>query len=336
MLTLKMNTPIRVTLLRLTALLCGLLICAFMAIGGFFVAPELRRTVAEAGIRELLHSRYSAKNGDLLKGLLSQIATPPTIIERLLADLFSSAEVWPQGDIAHVSDLLLSSLLVGVDESALRIADLSLPDSEISNPLEISTSWQQQLSVAANPLIEILRKQEKAAEEETRLIAEIEPLESQCATIQNEMAENLGLSVVRARNLSCEWYGSGPLQGLPKLSVLRLEPRSMLDLIQSLRAAGSTLPLENEDSIERLKPSFSGLQRRMAIISPRVVNLLAQKAENQENQRKLKSAHFVHQERFLDSLLSTIHSVRYQKLHAPLSPICQMIANSVVVFLTPD
>ncbi len=336
MLTLKMNTSIKAILLRITALSSGLLLCAFTAIGGFFIAPELRRTVAEAGIRELLHSRYTAKNGDILKGLVSQITTPPTLIERLLADIFSSSELWPQGDIAHVSDLLLSSLLVGVDESALRIAERSLPASEGSHPLEISTSWQQQLSIAATPLLEIVRKQKKGAEEEARLTAEIEPLESQCATIRNEMALNLGLAAVRARNLSCEWYGSGPLQGLPKLSVLRLEPHSMLDLIQSLRAAGSNLPLETEDSIERLKRFFPALQRKMAIISPRLVNLLAQKRENEENQRKLTSAHFVHQERFLDSLLSTLHSVRYQKLQAPISPIYQTIAETLVTLSIGD
>jgi hypothetical protein len=331
-----MNTPIKPFLFRLAAISLGLLLCAFIAIGGFFIAPELRRTVAEAGIRELIHSRYPDTNGDILNGLMTQITTPPTLIERLLADIFSSSEVWPHEDLVHLSDLLLSSLLVGVDQSALQIVQRPFPVSEISHPLETSTSWQQQLSVAATPLLEIVRKQKKGAEEEARLTSEIEPLESQCATIRNEMAVNLGLSVVRAINLPCKWYGSGPLQGLPKLSLLRLEPLSMLDLIQSLRAAGSTLPLETEDSIDRLKPLFSPLQRKMAIISPRLVNLLAQKRENDENQRKLKSAHFVHQERFLDSLLSTIHSVRYQKLQAPLRPIYQLIADLVVPFIIGD
>jgi non-ribosomal peptide synthetase component F len=126
------------------------------------------------------------------------------------------------------------------------------------------------------------------------------------------------------------------LQGLPKLSLLRAEPISILALIQSLRAAGSTLPLETADAIERLKPLFSGLQPKMAIISPSLVNLSAEQSRNRENQRKLTSAHFVHQERFLDSLLLTVNSVRYQKLQAPLSHKYRTIAEAAVTILLID
>jgi len=328
-----MNTQPKAIMLRFIALAGGLLLCGFLTVAGFFIAPELRRTVAEAGIRELLNARDRSKNGDILKVLIDQIVTPPTSIERLLADIFSSQAIWPQEDLANLSELLMASLLIGVDEAAQRTVERSFPVSESSSRPELLPVWHQQLSIEANPLVEILHNQEKGAQEETRLAAEIEPLKSQCAAIRDELATNLGLAAVRARNITCEWYESGPLQGLPKLSLLRAEPISILALIQSLRAAGSTLPLETADAIERLKPLFSGLQPKMAIISPSLVNLSAEQSRNRENQRKLTSAHFVHQERFLDSLLLTVNSVRYQKLQAPLSHKYRTIAEAAVTIL---
>lgn len=319
---------------RLAATIFRFGISSVMVCCGLFVAPELRRSVAEEVIRELLGHRDRGAEGDMIHRLIKQTMTPPTRIERFFAHLFRRPHEGRSDYLEPLGEILTDGITKGVDKSARRAAEFLISQAEKGSPSVPPTDAESQLARTTATLLETDQRRQRIVQELSFLKAEIAPLEEKCRKIRNEVTTALGLTSGAGRSQGsyslCEQYGSGPLRSLPKIAFLRGDLISEDALIQSLRAAGSTLPLENGGALDQLQPLVARFQRNMAAILPDVSEAMARRSKLEEAQRRLASEHFIHQERFLRSVLLTIQTERCQEIHAPLTAFYRTIAKAAV------
>lgn len=305
-----------------------------MLCSGLFVAPELRRSVAEEVIRELLGHRDREAEGHLINLLIKQTMAPPTWIEKFFAHLFRRPHEGRSDYLESLAKILADGITKGVDKSARRAAELLISQAEKGYPSGTPSDAENQLARATTTLLETDQRRQRIGEQLSFLRAEIAPLEKKCLDIRNEVTSALGLASGASRSQGsyslCEQYGSGPLRSLPKIAFLRDDLISDDALIQSLRAAGSTLPLENRGVLEQLRPLLTSFQRKMGTIVPDMGKATARRLELEEAQRRLANEHFVHQERFLNSVLLTIRTERCQEIQAPLSAFYRTVSKAAV------
>lgn len=332
--TLRRLSPV-VGILQSIILGSSLLFLAALALGGLFIAPGLRRGIAEAAMRHLITDTERTNNGDVLKHLARQLTTSPTFSEKLVSTVSGTPIAWPTEALSSLTELFVASLVVGPGEGALRLSE-QLPDLTTTLPSDLGSQGAIQLTKEMHNLLTALRDRAHLIREEQLIAEEIDQLQSACRRIRTDLAQSLELGDQSGDGSPCEAYQLGPLAGLPRLKPLRAEPSTPLALAQLLRAAGSAVDTNDPRTMRRLAPRFEEIQAPFAALLPKLTAATKRLVDNQATQRRLSSATFVQQERFIEALLTTIHETRLTPLHRWYDSLPRLVGTFAVRFVAPD
>lgn len=322
-------------IVRSFLLAVSILVLVTISFGGFLVAPELRRSVAEAALRHITTSTERSSSGKVLETLVNQIVSPPTLAELLWSSRTGAPSVWPRDILLSLTDVLVASLVVGPGEAALRLSE-RLPHLTQVLPADLLSSESIQLSTQMENLLTALRDRAHLIREEQILAEEVDRLQSACRLLRSDLAISLELGDQSSDGSPCQAYQAGPLAGLPRLKPLRAEPTTPLAFAQLLRAAGSTVDPNEPRTMKRLSERFADIQAAFAPLMAKITSATMRLTDNQGAQRSLSSATFVQQERFISALLALIHELRTLPVHRQYGSITERISASAVKLTEPD
>ncbi len=322
--------------------------CSLISIG-FLLAPEVRRATAEASVRRLVLGRATPPTStnspinvnlpepDKLKRLIAQSVAPLTLPERLTSLFLGLSEPSPTS-LSFLEELVTVALLVSPEESALRLAEhiSTLTDAL---PTETRNRVLSELLPSMELLLDNASLRATQIRESEKLEASLRDLNAECYQLRSKLAELLGLgSPTIGRHIAhsvCSTYKSGPLRGLPKLSLLRSEPETAEALSRALRGAGSALDFTDGTFSDR------STQLRFQDHSPRWRALMATLVPQISIQTEQFAAHRDALERitqetvplgrtFIGALLTAMREARVSQLHRRQSSAIAQLSSWIV------
>jgi hypothetical protein len=322
--------------------------CSLISIG-FLIAPEVRRTTAEASLRCLVLGRATPVSStdfpnyvdlpepDKLKHLIAQSLAPLTLPERLTSLLLDLSEPSPTS-FSILEQLVSLAVLVSPEESASRLAE-NIPALMDALPTGTSNRVLSELLPPMELLLDNISLRVTQIRESEKIEARLRDLTTECYQLRYKLAELLGLaSPTLGRHIAhsvCSAYNSGPLRGLPTLSLLRSEPETPEALSRALRAAGSSIYFADGTFSDRatqqrfytLSPSW---RASLATLVPQIADQTERLLTHRDALERITQETARLGRKFIGALLNAMHEARVSPLHRRQSPVITQLTDWVV------